>query len=205
MQALGRGHRLGAEQTGPTGGLSGIGSWLRDEHAGKLLKRSPTGPSDQPHAPHVCMLAVGNTTRWFYLIKNAMFHVWCFFYLKCSFLLKNATLKFLILPAVEGEGLNIFKSCGFIVFEENRWYCNTVCHARHTKFVHYKSAITFLINMYLCCANKYIAFLHSAVMGQLLAHTGPNKDLKDSVVLDGFLFIFSYFLYFCTYLSLCHI
>lgn len=141
----------------------------------------------------------GNAPWRFYHVKHSVFDVWCCFFLLEMFVcfsFKTCHLKVYHFPyMVENEGRNIFKQWDYYIWRKQEvvWFCTysmcTVYHARHMK-----SAIMYIINMYFRCANKHIAFLHSTVMGQLLAHTGPDKDLRDSVVFGWLCFCSVFFL-----------
>lgn len=146
----------------------------------------------------MCTLAVEKHPDNFILLNIlCLMYGAVFFYLKCFcfFSFKTCHLKVYHFPyMVENEGRNIFKQWDYYIWRKQAfvWFCTysmcTVYHARHMK-----SAIMYIINMYFCCANKHIAFLHSTVMGQLLAHTGPDKDLRDSVVFGWLCLVFCFF------------
>lgn len=133
MQALSWGHRFGAEQTGSTGVLSRIRSWLWGHHTGKLLKQSPRGPLTEHHHFHGCILTVD--------LCYEGFCVWYMLFILCVLL----KLPHEISPVVEEEGLNRFKRCGHHIRRKqeavvcvpcvHKFYELEICHYLHHTFL----------------------------------------------------------------------
>lgn len=132
--------------------------------------------------------------------------VWFFFYLKCHFPFKTvsqfATSTCIISPMVEDMGLNMFyKLCGYyICLKKTRGLVcmHTVCLLYITMYFALTDegcalAVCHHTHVFFFCAKKRNAFStqNSTVMGQPLAHTGLNKDLRNSIV-----FVYVHFIFF---------